>query len=91
MIQPMPVLIGPHNFNAPEIARTFLQRGAARQVGSAAELAAQVASLLADPLRRTAMSREGAAILAENRGAVERVLGLVGPWISRERRSDPSC
>lgn len=87
----VPVLIGPHNFNAPEIARTFLQRGAARQVGSAAELAAQVASLLADPLRRTAMSREGAAILAENRGAVERVLGLVGPWISRERRSDPSC
>src|SRR5690606_29039202 len=47
-----PILVGPHNFNAPDIARMFLENGGALQVSSAEELATPLLELFDDPDRR---------------------------------------
>lgn len=75
------VLVGPHNFNAPDIAQLMLERGAARQVDSAGQLAAGVLELAANPALRAEMGAHGSAIVAENRGALDRVLRLIEPLL----------
>ncbi len=75
------ILVGPHNFNAPDIAQLMLERGAARQVDSAEQLAAGVLELAANPALRAEMGARGSAIVAENRGALDRVLHLIEPLL----------
>lgn len=72
-----PILVGPHNANAPDIAQLLLDRGAARQVASAEQLAAAILELAADPAARAQMGARASAIVAENRGALDRVLQLI--------------
>jgi 3-deoxy-D-manno-octulosonic-acid transferase len=72
----VPVVTGPHLFNFREIAGLLLDRGAALQVASEAELGTTVAALLADPGRRESMGESGRAAVAANRGARERILGF---------------
>lgn len=72
-----PIVIGPHNFNAPDIAALFLQRGAALEVPNARELSEQVVALLRDRERAAAMGQRARVIVEENRGAVARTLALV--------------
>ncbi len=43
-----PILVGPHNFNAPDIAQLMIERGAAREVNSAEQLAAAILDLYAE-------------------------------------------
>jgi 3-deoxy-D-manno-octulosonic-acid transferase len=76
-----PVLTGPHNFNSEEIARLFLEAGAARIVADGGELAQAVAELLGDPDKRAAMGAAGRAVLDANRGAIDRLLALVDPLL----------
>jgi 3-deoxy-D-manno-octulosonic-acid transferase len=76
-----PVLTGPHNFNSEEIARLFLEAGAARAVADSSELAQAVAELLGDSERRAAMGAAGRAVLDANRGAIDRLLALVDPLL----------
>lgn len=72
-----PVLVGPNNFNAPDIAQLMLESGAARQVNSAEQLAATIQELAADPAMRLRMGATGSEMVAANRGALDRVLRLV--------------
>lgn len=72
-----PILVGPNNFNAPDIAQLMLERGAARQVESAEQLAAVILELAADPSARAQMGARASAIVAENRGALDRALQLI--------------
>jgi 3-deoxy-D-manno-octulosonic-acid transferase len=72
-----PILVGPHNFNGPEIADLLLAAGAAVQVGSAHELAASLVSLIPDEALRAEMGAKAQAIVAANRGALERVMRLI--------------
>ena len=72
-----PILTGPHNFNAPDIAKMLLDSGGAVQVASAAELAQMLEELSGDPDRRDEIGRAALAILEKNRGAVTKVIALV--------------
>jgi len=76
-----PILVGPHNFNAPDIAQLMIDSGAARQVNSADELAAAVVELSANPAARADMGAKANAIVAANRGALSRVLELIEPLL----------
>jgi 3-deoxy-D-manno-octulosonic-acid transferase len=73
----LPVLTGPFYANSKEIAQLLLTRGAALQVASAAELAAVLTRLLADPAERRRIGAIGQEIVASNRGSVERLLALI--------------
>ena len=72
-----PVLVGPHNFNAPDIAQSMIDSGAAREVSSAEQLAAAILELYANPLARAEMGAKANAIVAANRGALSRVMELI--------------
>jgi 3-deoxy-D-manno-octulosonic-acid transferase len=72
-----PVLAGPHNFNAPDIAQLMFESGAARQVNSPGQLADAILELATDPALRARMGAQGSAMVAANRGALERVVRLV--------------
>lgn len=73
----LPVLTGPHVFNAPDVARLLLAAGAAIEVRSGEELGDQVIRLLRDPADRSARGRAGLAVIGANGGAVERTLAVV--------------
>lgn len=78
-----PVLTGPNNFNAPDIARLLFESDAAVEVSSGAALAAVLLELIADPQRRSRMGEAARAILEANRGAVERVVSLIEPLLRK--------
>lgn len=72
-----PVLFGPHMFNFETIATMFLELGAARQVADASTLARVVVEWLRDANLRDGYGAAGARLVAENRGALERLMGLI--------------
>ncbi|MFL6578609.1 MAG: lipid IV(A) 3-deoxy-D-manno-octulosonic acid transferase [Povalibacter sp.] len=73
----IPVLTGPHNFNAPDIAARLFESGAALELTSAAELSRTLISLAREPERRAQMGRAALDAIQRNRGALERVLAIV--------------
>lgn len=72
-----PIIVGPHNFNAPDIAQMFLDKGAAIKVDSAVQLADGVLDLFANAARRQEVGARGRTIVESNRGALARVLELI--------------
>ncbi len=82
-----PILVGPHNFNAPDIAQLMFERGAARSVDSAEQLAAVILELYANSSVRDEMGAKAAAIVAENRGALDRVMALIEPMLQPPSRA----
>lgn len=79
----LPVLTGPHVFNAPEVARALLDAGAAIEVRTAEEVAAEVARLLGNAAERSRRGEAGIGVLAGNRGAVDRVVEIVAAQLAR--------
>jgi 3-deoxy-D-manno-octulosonic-acid transferase len=77
-----PVLTGPHNSSAPEIARLLVECGAAQVVRDAPELAARVDAYLSDRALRERDGRAGRATLDANRGALARLVALVEPLLT---------
>ena len=84
----VPAVFGPHMFHFEEIAALALERGAARQVHDRSQLAAAVAFYLEQPELRRAAGRAAQALVAENRGALERTLDLVTTALARETLRD---
>ena len=78
----VPILSGPHQFNAAEIARLLTERGGAVIVHSAAELAARLSTWLSDAGERKRIGAIGRSVVEENRGALERLLRLIEPMMS---------
>jgi 3-deoxy-D-manno-octulosonic-acid transferase len=78
----LPVVTGPHNENAADIAALMADCGALQALPDARAVAAVVARLLADPAERLRRGRAGQVMLAGNRGAVDRLLALVDPLVS---------
>ncbi len=72
-----PAIIGPHVFNARSVVREFLDRDALVQVDSAEALAAEVVRLHASGDAARAMGTAARDVVEENRGATERVLGIL--------------
>lgn len=77
----VPIITGPHNFNAQDIADLFVSMGACRRVEDAGGLSDTVSELLSDPEQAARLGRAGRDVLQENRGALERLLVLLEPLL----------
>jgi 3-deoxy-D-manno-octulosonic-acid transferase len=53
-------------------------------VADAESLAAVWAAWLADPAAADRLGERGRALIEENRGALERTLGLLAPWLKSQ-------
>jgi len=73
----LPVITGPHTFNAPDVADQFAERGALRYVYSGKELGEVVLELLNSPTERNRQAMLAQAFVQENRGALARLLELI--------------
>jgi 3-deoxy-D-manno-octulosonic-acid transferase len=78
----LPVLSGPYTQNAQEIADLLASSGALLLVQDADELAARLVELFDDPQRAAALGEQGRLAVAQSRGAVERLVGMVEPLLS---------
>jgi len=76
-----PILTGPFNFNGEDIHRKLAEAGAVDTVEGAAALASRLAGLFGDPAARRAQGARGLAVLEANRGALSRLLALIGPLL----------
>ena len=77
----LPVLFGPHVFNFAGISRRLLEAGGARAVSDSADLGRAVVDYLHDADLRNTTGARGRAFVEGNRGAGERVLAIVGPYL----------
>ena len=82
----LPVLTGSHMFNFAEISKAMCEAGALQQVENGEQLAAAVVDLLLHPETRQTMGEQGKKLVAENRGSLERLLGLVKPYLENNRK-----
>ena len=78
-----PIFVGPHTFNAADIAENFLASGAAVRVESATELAGAVLDLLTNAPRRDQMIARAHEILQTNRGTLARLAALIEKLLRR--------
>ncbi len=85
----VPVITGPYQSSGKEIARLLLQEGAALQVADAAELAAVLRQLFADPARRAAVGDSGRRVVDANRGSVARLFELIAPLLAEAPPTSP--
>jgi len=79
----IPLVSGPHVFNAQEIADMFIETGACRLVEDAAQLADAVGELLSDRDKAKERGELGRRILERNRGALERLLEMIESLLPR--------
>jgi 3-deoxy-D-manno-octulosonic-acid transferase len=77
----LPLLSGPHVFNAQEIADMFVARHACSIVNDSIELAGEVARLLSDAATAARMGEAGRDILERNRGALARLMAMIEPLV----------
>ena len=77
----IPVLVGPHVFNFSDITELLVNSGAAREVSDAMSLSEAVAGLLTDAAGRREMGENGRRVVAENQGAVDRVMEVLAPYL----------
>ena len=77
----LPLLSGPHVFNAQEIADMFVARHACSIVNDSIELAGEVARLLSDAATAARMGEAGRDILERNRGALARLMAMIEPLL----------
>ena len=77
-----PIVAGASQYNFSEASQLLIAAGAMQLVDGAQTLAESVASWLADSAARTAFGRAGERIAAQNGGALERQLGVIGAQLN---------
>lgn len=88
--QGLPIITGPHIFNAQEIADEFIAIEACEVVCDSDELAASVTKLIDNPAEAEAMGRRGLMVLEQNRGSLERLLILLEPLLLSRKSHAPA-
>jgi 3-deoxy-D-manno-octulosonic-acid transferase len=78
----LPMLSGPHNHNAQDVAGLFEQCGALRIVRSKEDLALRIGEWFDDPQRAQADGERGRQAVAASRGAVAQLVAMVAPLLS---------
>jgi 3-deoxy-D-manno-octulosonic-acid transferase len=78
----LPVLSGPSTQNAQEVADLLADSGALLLVPDAEGLSARLVELFDDPVAAAALGERGRLAVAQSRGAVERLVGMVEPLLS---------
>jgi 3-deoxy-D-manno-octulosonic-acid transferase len=79
----LPVITGPHLFNTQDIADLFSEVGASKTVQDAQELASAVLPLLADDDLAQETGRKCEQIVADNKGALHRLMVLLEPLVEQ--------
>ncbi len=79
----LPVITGPHNFNAEQTAGLLQDAGGLEVVADGAALGDAMAALLADPEQRRERGLRGCRAAAQSGGALERLLRLLDPLLVR--------
>jgi 3-deoxy-D-manno-octulosonic-acid transferase len=79
----LPLVSGPHVYNAQDISDMFIELGACHIVDDTAQLVAAVDELLANPEEAAAQGNRALGIVQQNRGALARLLGLLEPLIGQ--------
>lgn len=72
-----PIVFGPHMQNFAEIARAFVDNGAAIQVRTGRELEPVLLDLLGDPVKRARLGAAARALVEANRGARTKSLAAI--------------
>jgi 3-deoxy-D-manno-octulosonic-acid transferase len=83
----LPVISGPHVYNAQDIADMFVELGACDIVTDVRELVQAVSGLLEDPDKAATRGNKGRDIVQQNRGALGRLLGLLEPLIGESENA----
>ncbi len=78
-IQGLPIISGPHLFNAQDVADKMVELGACKIVADGAELAAAVSYFLRHPEEAKSAGANGLRALEQNRGSLQRLLVLLEP------------
>jgi 3-deoxy-D-manno-octulosonic-acid transferase len=81
-----PLLAGPHQFNAPEVAEKLVEAGALTIVADARELAAALHELLEDTALAHQRGAQAAEAVSTNRGAALRAHAMIAEWMRAEAR-----
>lgn len=81
----MPVVAGPHNFNAEDIASLLQEGGALQLVEDAASLGEAIAALLADPALRRERGARARRVVTASGGALHQLLELLAPLLAEVR------
>ena len=88
----VPVIFGPHMFQAEEVGAMAVERGAARRVTDIAGLMEAISSYVGQPRVLETAAGAGRALVAENRGALERTLTLIdGALASNRNGTNPGA
>ncbi len=88
----LPVVTGPNLFNTQDIADLFAEVGASKSVQDAQELAAAILPLLADEELAQATGQKCQQIVADNKGALHRLMVLLEPLVEQlDQQSDRSA
>jgi len=82
-----PIVFGPYMQNFAEIARTFLDNGAAVQVRNGRELETVLLELLGDPVRRAGLGAAARALVEANRGARTKTLAAIAQLLPPDNPS----
>lgn len=85
--QALPIITGPHLFNAQDIADMFVEMNACRIVSDADELVAAIADFLTNPDKASEMGKNSRELLERNKGALARLLVLVEPLLGERSLS----
>ena len=78
----LPIVTGPHVFNALDIAEKFIELGACRMVAGSDELGDLVAGLLERPDEARQLGENALKVLEQNRGALQRLMILLEPLLA---------
>jgi 3-deoxy-D-manno-octulosonic-acid transferase len=78
----LPMIVGPHNYNAQDIADLFIDSGLATVVADAEALADRLVELFARPDERRSLGTAGEALIKSSRGALDKLLALLEPLLS---------
>jgi 3-deoxy-D-manno-octulosonic-acid transferase len=76
-----PVIMGPETFNFPDVVAAFVDAECLTMVRDAEELAGAVIECFDNESMRVARGERARQVVADNRGATERLLDLLGAEI----------
>jgi 3-deoxy-D-manno-octulosonic-acid transferase len=77
--QGKPIVFGPHMENFRDMARNFVDAGAAVQIHGPSQLASSIERLLSNPEHAAELGRNACAVALSNTGATDRVLKFFQP------------
>lgn len=80
----LPIVTGPHVFNAQDIADKFIELGACRMVANVNELVDAISGLFENPQEADRLGRNAMQVLEQNRGALQRLLVLLEPLLDNQ-------